>query len=67
MDDPFRPTTPEGKATLLARMLVVAYWIGSQNKENIPTTVDEMMGRGHDGLNWQKFLPLAQDILKVFG
>jgi hypothetical protein len=56
--------TAEEKATLLARMLVVAYWLGYGKRTDIPTTVGEMMGKGHDGLNWQQFLPLARDILK---
>jgi hypothetical protein len=58
----------EGKAALIARMLVVSYSLGnSNNVKPIPTTLDGMMSHGHDGLNWQKFLPLAKDILKTIG
>lgn len=63
------PTVPNAKVTMLARMLVVAYWLGWKhgskgNSDPIPTTLNDMMGKGHDGLDWQKFVPLAKDILE---
>lgn len=54
----------KGKDVLVARMLVVSFMLGNDNNHlTIPTTVNEMMSKGHDGLNWQKFLPLARNIL----
>lgn len=55
----------EPKAVLLARLFVVAYNLGYMRKgDGIPTNISDMMSKGHDGLNWQLFLPLAQDFLK---
>lgn len=64
MDSPFNPTTETGKVTLLARMLVVAYLLGTKRvaSNDIPKTVDDMMGKGHDGLDWEAFMPLAMSI-----
>jgi len=47
----------------LARALVVAYWLGHKVEAAIPQTMDAMISKGHDGLNWQKFVPLAKDVL----
>ena len=56
----------EGKIALIARMLVVAYSLGHIRKVvEIPTTVVTMMSKGHDGLNWEVFVPLAKDILDI--
>ena len=64
------PDVPEAKVTMLARMLVVAYWLGWKDRPGgyslpVPLTLSEMMGKGHDGLDWQQFVPLAEDILKT--
>jgi hypothetical protein len=56
--------TTEEKTVLLARMLVVAYLLGDQNETEIPDSVSAMMHKGHDGLNWQAFMPLAKDIME---
>ncbi len=47
----------------LARALVVAYWLGHKVEAAIPQTMDAMISKGHDGLNWQMFVPLAKDVL----
>lgn len=56
----------ENDETMIARMLVVAYLLGAKGAvtADIPETISAMMAKGHDGLNWQAFLPLAEDILK---
>lgn len=52
------------KIRLIARMLVVAYWLGNQKRGEIPANVSDMGAKGHDGLNWQLFMPLAEDLFK---
>ena len=54
------------KETLIARMLVVAYLLGTKktSADTIPKTVGDMMNQGHDGLNWEAFVPLARGILE---
>lgn len=56
----------EPDQVLLARMLVVAYLLGTRkaSPKDIPQTTDEMMSKGHDGLDWEAFMPLSADILK---
>lgn len=58
------------RAELIARLLVVAYYLGAKRAMNghgkpVPTTVDDMMAEGNDGLDWQSFLPLANDLDKA--
>ena len=55
------------KTRLVASLFAVAYWLGHQRKTDIPSTVDATMGLGHDGLNWQLFVPLAEDLLGELG
>lgn len=51
----------------LARALVVAYWLGHKGEQSIPQTMDTMISKGHDGLNWQKFIPLAKNVIARLG
>lgn len=56
------PPENGARVTTIARMLAVAYLLGERDQHMMPHTIDEMMVLGHDGLNWQVFMPLAMDI-----
>lgn len=47
----------------LATVLVLFYWIGHKRLGDIPQTMNDLWKHGHDGLNWQRFAPIARVIL----
>lgn len=57
-------TSSEDDAAFLARIFVLIYLVGIIDREPPPKSLSALWSRGHDGLNWQLFLPLAKDILK---
>lgn len=57
-------TSSEEDAIFLARLMVLIYLVGIIDREPPPKSLAALWSKGHDGLNWQLFLPLAKDILK---
>jgi hypothetical protein len=53
-----------GRERALASALVLIYQVAKRDA-GVPQTTQDLWKHGHDGLNWQLFVPLARDLLSL--